>query len=207
MNPTVTEWTVVAVGQWNPAIFSPEWVGTNVAHVDQLETELAVGPVGTAVRFQTPNLSIIPSPDRLIIGCRNVEQATLEAMESASRSTLHLLGHTPVRALGINFGFRENEPPPEMIRTFELRDTGALSDAGYNVLSTEILREFQLEQATLKLKMTLAQATIRFHFNFTHAVASAQEAAQLLDGRVIRYRDHALNMLTTVFDLQMEQVG
>lgn len=207
MVPNVTDWTIVAVGQWNPHIFSPEWVGRNLAHTDQLQTELAVGPVGTAVRYQTPSLTIIPTDDRLIIGCRNVEQTTLQAMEAASRTTLQLLGHTPIRAIGINFGFSESDPPPEMIRTFELNDTGALSDAGYNVRSTEILREFQHEQATLKLRMVFAEASIKFHFNFTHQVASAQEASELLDGRVIRYRDHALHMLATVFDLRMEAVG
>ena len=42
MNPSVNEWTVVAVGQWNPYIFTPEWITQHVAHAEQLETSLNV---------------------------------------------------------------------------------------------------------------------------------------------------------------------
>ncbi|MES4785359.1 MAG: hypothetical protein C4294_05530 [Nitrospiraceae bacterium] len=200
MIPNLTDWTVVTVGQWNPHIFSPEWMSRHL-HMENLEAMLSVGLVGVGLRYQTPNLILIPGEDRLII-----EDGTLRQMEEAFRSALQLLSHTPVRALGINFGFIENDPPAEIVQTFDLADRGALSDAGYNVRSVEIVREIDIAPATLKLKMVFADDKVRFHFNFTHQITSAEEAATLLDGRVLNYRDRAVDILTRVFQLQRQEV-
>lgn len=127
-------------------------------------------------------------------------------MERCSKTALEMLLHTPVRALGINFGFTESDPPTEMLKTFDLADAGALADAAYEVRSTEIMREIAIGSTILKLKMGLSDGTVRFHFNFTNQVAGAQQAADLLQGKVIEYRDKALGMLTTVFNLQEEGV-
>lgn len=207
MVPNLSEWTVVMVGQWNPAIFSPDWVAHNLLHIDNVEAQLAVGPVVTNVRYQTETLLVIPQQDRLIVGGRNAEEATLLEMERCSKAALELLGHTPIRALGINFGFIESDPPTEMLRTFDLADAGALSDAGYQVRATDITRSIDIDSTILKLKMSLSEeGTVRFHFNFTSQVATSQQAADLLSGRVLDCRNKALDILSAVFNLQGEGV-
>lgn len=207
MIANLSDWTIVSVGQWNPAIFSPTWVAQNLLHVETLETELAVGPAATNVRYRTATLILLPLQERLIVGVRNLEEASLVQAETVSRTALQLLSHTPVRAVGINFGFIENDPSPERLRTFDLHDSGTLSDGGYVVRATEITREIAIESAILKLKMTYSENSVKFHFNYTHQVASAHEAAELLGGRVLTYRDRAMNILSTVFNLQMEEVA
>jgi hypothetical protein len=207
MVPNITDWTVVMVGQWNPAIFSPEWVARKILNTETIETELAVGPTTTNVRYSTDKLLVIPQQDRLIIASRNTEEVSLLEMESRSRTVLQLLSHTPIRALGINFGFIESNPPVEMVRTFDLSDSGALSDAGSIVKATTLIREIEIPAAILKLKMRLSGGAIHFHFNFTHPVASAQEAGDILNGKVIEYRNSAVRMLDRVFNLQTEGVA
>ncbi|MFZ1747728.1 MAG: hypothetical protein WAU17_17560 [Nitrospirales bacterium] len=195
------------VGQWNPAIFSPDWVAHNLLHIENVEAQLAVGPLVTNVRYQTETLLVIPQQDRLIVGGRNAEEATLLEMERCSKAALELLGHTPIRALGINFGFIESDPPTEMLRTFDLADAGALSDAGYQVRATDITRSIDIGSTILKLKMSFSnEGTVRFHFNFTSQVATSQQAAELLQGRVLDYRNKALDILSAVFNLQGEGV-
>ncbi len=207
MVPNLNDWTIVMVGQWNPAIFSPDWVAQNLLHVENVDAQLAVGPLITNVRYQTDTLLLIPQQDRLIVGSRNTEETTLLDMERCSKAALELLGHTPIRALGINFGFTESDPPTEMLRTFDLADAGALADAGYQVRSADITREIEIGSTVLKLKMGLSDGTVRFHFNFTNQVATAQQAADLLQGRVLEYRNRAVGMLSTVFNLQGEGVA
>lgn len=207
MVPNLSEWTVVMVGQWNPAIFSPDWVAHNLLHIENVEAQLAVGPLVTNVRYQTETLLVIPQQDRLIVGGRNAEDATLMEMERCSKAALELLGHTPIRALGINFGFIESDPPTEMLRTFDLADAGALSDAGYQVRATDITRSIDIDSTILKLKMSLSdEGTVRFHFNFTSQVATSQQAAELLQGRVLDYRNKAHDIMSAVFNLQEEGV-
>jgi len=208
MVPNLTDWTIVMVGQWNPAIFSPDWVARNLVHEDSIETQIAVGPIARNVRYQTTNLLVIPQQDRLIIGCRNVEAATLIEMERCARTALELLSHTPINAVGINFGFIENDPSAEILRTFDLADTGILGDAGYQVGATDITREIEIApNLVLKLRMQLKDGRVHFHFNFTQQVRTAEEAAALLGGRVADYRGRAVGMLTAIFNLQGEGVA
>lgn len=208
MVPNLSDWTVVMVGQWNPAIFTPDWVAHNLLHVENVEAQLAVGPLTTNVRYQTETLLVIPQQDRLIIGGRNTEEATLLEMERCSKAVLELLGHTPIRALGINFGFIESDPPIEILRTFDLADAGVLADAGYQVRATDITRSIEIGSTILKLKISLSdEGTVRFHFNFTSQVANSQQAAELLRGRVLDFRNRALDILSAVFNLQGEGVA
>lgn len=202
----LTDWTVVIVGQWNPHIFSPEWLTKNL-HLQNLEAMIGVTPAAAIdMRYQTPDLLVIPGRDRLIVGVRNEKEETLLQMEKAQRDVLRLLTHTPVRAIGINFGYTENEPPPELIKTFNLDDSGALSDAGFSVSVTEIMRHIDVPPATLKLKMAFVDGIVKFHFNFTQPISSSEEAAELLNGKVLFFRDKATDMLKKVFQLHSEEV-
>lgn len=205
--PNLGEWTVVLVGQWNPAIFSPDWVANTLLHVAEIETQIGVGPGASNVRYRSPNLVVIPQPDRLIIASRNAEDSTLQEMEQASRTVLQLLAHTPIRAFGINFGFEENEPPPELLRTFNLNDSSALADGQYIIRSTEIVREIPIEPSVLRLKLTHSEGSVKFHFNYTYQVANAQEGSQLLAGKVQECRTRTLNILSTVFNVQQQEVA
>lgn len=206
MVPNLIEWTIVTVGQWNPHIFSPQWVGNNLFHVPTVETELAVGPAFTNVRYHTPNLILIPSPDRLIVGLKNFEDATLGLMETTVKNVLQLLTHTPVSGLGINFGFIEDEPAAQLLRSFELTDTGQIGDAGYRVQATSVTRQIVGETATFLLKMTYEDGKVRFHFNFNHPITTAEQGARLLQGRVIECRNLAAAFLDAVFNLQTQEV-
>lgn len=207
MVPNLSDWTVVMVGKWNPAIFSPDWVAHNLLHVENVEAQLAVGPLASNVRYQTEALLVIPQQDRLVIGARNTEEATLLEVERCSKTALELLGHTPIRALGVNFGFIESEPPVDILKTFDLADAGALSDAGYQVRATDIIRSIYIDSTILKLRISLSdEGAVHFHFNFTSQVATSQQAAELLQGRVLDFRNKALDILSAVFNLQGEGV-
>lgn len=175
--------------------------------MENVEAQLAVSPLVTNVRYQTEELLVIPQQDRLVIGARNAEEATLLEMERCSKTALELLGHTPIRALGVNFGFIESEPPVDMLKTFDLADAGALSDAGYQVRATDIIRSIDIDSTILKIKMSLRDdGAVHFHFNFTNQVATSQQAADLLQGRVLDFRDKAIDILSAVFNLQAKEV-
>ncbi|MEX5219606.1 MAG: hypothetical protein NW701_17385 [Nitrospira sp.] len=207
MVPNLSEWTIVTVGQWNPHIFSPQWIGNQLFHVQTVETELAVGPALTNVRYHTPNLILIPGGDRLIVGLKNLEDTSLNSMEQVVRNALQLLTHTPVSALGINFGFIENDPPHDVLQVFDLSDSGILGDAGYEMQNISVTRQIVKESIMFILKMTYENGKVRFHFNFNHPIASAEEGVRLLQGRVLECRDIAMALLTTVFHLERQEVA
>jgi hypothetical protein len=128
-------------------------------------------------------------------------------MELVARNALQLLSHTPVSALGINFGFIENDPSTDLLRTFDLSDSGSLGDAGYEVQKTSITRQITKEGTAFVSKVTYENGKVRFHFNFNHPIASAEEGVRFLQGRVLQCRNIATTFLTTIFHLQEQEVS
>jgi hypothetical protein len=206
MTPTITDWTVVLVGQWNPAIFSPQWIGQNLLHTPEVEMHLAFGAQSNAVRFQSQTLIVIPQADKLIIGARNIEEPTLREIETVAINVLQLLGHTPVKGVGINFGFNEPDPAAEMLQTFNLHDSGALADEGHNVQETQIIRQIPIQGGVLNLKLSHRAGVVDFHFNYSHSVNNAGEAANYLQNRVLQHRAQTMQILMNVFHLEAQEV-
>ncbi|MBX3305637.1 MAG: hypothetical protein KF751_06220 [Nitrospira sp.] len=198
----MNEWNLVTAGQWNPNIFSPQWMCNTLLNIQQIESEFVIGPLGGGMRYLTNNLAILPSPDRLIVGMRDTRDATLEEAERITLRVLDLLGHTPIRAAGVNFSYIEEVLPEDVLRAFQLADNNVLADAGYEVSSTEIVRDIRIDDAVLKFKMVHSnQQPTKFYFNFHHVVDSAAQAATILRGRTVGYRDRALHLLRDFYHL------
>lgn len=207
IRPNLSEWTVVVVGQWNPAVFSPEWVASHLLQVNPIETHLAMGPLGGGVRYQSPTLVVIPQADRLIIGARNSTESCLAQMEAAAQRVLRLLSHTPIQGVGINYGFIENDPSVDLIQTFDIRDSGALAENGLAARRTVIIREIDLAQVVLKLKLSYAEGQVGLHFNYNYAATSADAGADLLTGKAQECRNKTSDILSTIFELEGEEVN
>ncbi len=116
MRPNADTWTVVLVGQWNPSVFNPEWVARHFNDNRPVEAQLAAGPgmLGIAGwRVVVGDLLMVPSRDRLTLGTRVTTDDALRRVETTARRVLDLLPHTPLVAVGINFGFVETTPGEE----------------------------------------------------------------------------------------------
>lgn len=206
MRPSLNDWTIVVVGQWNPHIFTPPWLGRELLHVENVHAEFTVSPTRTSsLRYTAGSLVVIPSEDRLTVGVRNTSNEVLTEAENVIKGALRLLTHTPVRAMGVNFAFTEDDVPSNILQTLQLADSATLSDAGFTVTGTEIIRKIPLASALLNLKLSYAETVLKIHLNFHNEVSSASQAADTLEGSVLRYRDQAVQILRDVFALHIEE--
>lgn len=206
MKPNLNEWNIVIVGQWNPHIFSPKWMCETLLDVKEIVSEFVVGPMGGGMRYMTDQLVILPGQDRLIIGPRNTTDSTLKKAEDIATKTLGLLPYTPISAVGINFSFTESNPPPEVLKTFQLTDNNHLADARYSLSNTEIIRDLEIGGTTLKLKMAHSdKGPLRLHFNFHQSVESASQAVTVMKDRIIKYRDHSIGLLKDSYHLTTDE--
>lgn len=205
MQAILSDWTIVLLGQWNPSIFSPTWLSEHVFNHQAVEMNLLVGQAVDQMRISTGRVNIIPSRDRVIIGVLNTENETLAEADRIAVGILTLLTHTPIRATGINFGFRQPAPSVDLSRHFNLSDNPLLTDAHYQPSNTAISRRITHGSNSFNFKMDSLEDWVHFHFNFHQDVGTAQQAVAALQGRIINYRDLALRMLRDVYHLELEQ--
>jgi hypothetical protein len=200
-----TQWTIVVIGLWNRHIFSPKWVADNLFQVAQVETQLIIGPTSTPFRYSVGNVTLVPAGDRLIVGAKVNTDEALTLAESIGTKALGLLSHTPVSAVGVNFGFTEETPPPEFVALFQISDATKLADAGCEIVGTEILRKLNKNDSVLNVKLVHEKTTVRIHMNFHYDVASASDAAEQLKGKLVPNRNTSLELLSQVYGLNVEE--
>lgn len=206
------EWTVVLVGQWNPAIFNPEWVGRNLNNGQPVMTEIATGPAFVGIagwRVIVGDLVLVPGIDRLTLGTRATTDDGLRRMEAAARTILELLPHTPLLAFGINFGFLEEAPEAELLRLFQGGDLPRLTGGGYEVTRHEIKRSLTLGREILNAQIALEGGAVTASMNYHHDLTGGQPGARptdaraALEGRVVQARDQAIEILRIGYGLEL----
>jgi hypothetical protein len=203
MKPDIEKWTIVIVGQWDTRFFTPGWVGKELFDNKEINIEVPLNFM-LPVRFNLEGLVLIPQNDRVIIGIKDSKDEILIKAENLSRKILDSLYYIPVNSLGVNFGFIE-EDPSDLVKLFNLYDTGDLSENSYQVKSTEIKRALQHEVGILNMTHIFSEGVLKMHFNFNYGIDSAKSASDLLDGRVIKCRNFTKDLLSTVYNLGQEE--
>jgi len=134
-----------------------------------------------------------------------VDEATLLRVEGMARFMLESLPDTPVQAVGINFGFRENAPPAHVISMFDVMDDGDLEQQGLAVFERRIIRRLTRGGDMLMFMMTYNGESIDMDFNFyTEARTNAVAQQAVEQRRVLRLRDDAFDILRQTYHLEIE---
>lgn len=213
MTPSVDGWTVVLVGQWNPAVFNPEWVGRNLNEGRPVTAELAAGLGLLALagwRVVLDELVVIPSRDRLTVGARATSDAALQRVEEATRRILELLPHTPLLAAGINFTFVETAPAETTLDLVRSPDLGRFAEAGLGVVSHALHRTVRSGEEMLNTVVTMAEdgkihASVNIHRDLSQLQPEQRAAScrEALRGKLTKAREEALGVLRAVYGLEL----
>lgn len=202
-------WTIVVAGGWNVRVFSPDWVGKNLTDERPINIEVPLAPPVNVVRFIVGGIAIIPAEDRLIIGISEPTIALMEKAEAVAHKAVKLLPHTPIGAVGINFGFEESAPNEKLLNLFRVADLGDLSAFGCDIKQTTIARSLSVQDSVLNVNHTASSADgrVEVHLNFHHEAPSAGAAMELLQGRARKCFELSKNFFERVYDCTLDETG
>lgn len=99
--------TAIAIGNWNPKIFSPIWLKERLLNSDndgQIEVLLDFNDMDFALKFK--NLVISPKRGSLELQTQSFEKKDLELFTSTLIGIFDLLPQTPIKAIGINIIYK-----------------------------------------------------------------------------------------------------
>jgi hypothetical protein len=205
MLPAISDWTVVIPGSWNVAILNPNWVATELFQTAEVQVEIRILGPEFEFRYRHEQVTIVPRTSRVMFVMADDSATTLASVESTASRLLQLLPRTPVSAIGVNFGFTENEVPSALAEMFSLLDDNALGDRQLEILETSISRKIPWRgERTLKFRRTLKEGAVSFHLNFHKDVPGADEARAALGGEVETFRNEAIEFLHMVYAVELE---
>lgn len=207
MKPVAERCSIVMSGAWNQAIFMPKWVEGLTGSSPEPSLDLLFGPGGLAYRLalKGKRLWLEVLPHQLLIAPEVFGDRTLTEMDDVAVSILTRLKETPVRAVGINFGFDVSEESSTFSDLFRPSDTQSLASVDATVESTTVTRKIMIDKLTLNLSARRDGGAPRLDFNYHHVVTSADEARTAIHQRVVDLKERALLFAKSVYGLTLER--
>lgn len=203
MQAAVDHWTIVIAGSWNVAILNPDWIAQKIFKTTEVELELLVQGLTQNIRITHGNVRIIPRPDRVLIACVTHDAETLTSAEAAAISLVNELPVTPVSAVGINFGFQENDPGAGLVRMINFEDNPRLAEKGLLVQSSTISRQLQMDDRIVNLSIDYRPETgMLFKYNYHMPVESAIQVVDAINGKCTEFLEQSLDILRDVYGLE-----
>lgn len=205
--------SIVILGGWNTRILTPPWLSNHVYKKGVLEVLFPVDPTLPIIISDPESFSINISNTRLLLNPVNINEEKLKLMAEGAFTILTTLEHTPVSAVGINYGFKENVKQIEFLNYIE-QDGSDLQNKFvdlHKLTNINLIRTFkmsdQFDNRIMNFKMLKAykSSEIIVEFNFHKDVNEAKEAANLVkQNNVIELHNFAINFLTTYYGFTLE---
>jgi hypothetical protein len=203
-------WGIVLAGHWNRMIFTPEWVGANLFHQEEIETEIMLMPIFPII-YRHNQVVMEASGAKLIFRPRFNTEASLEAAEMMAVTVLDDLPNTPLIGVGTNFSFTEKAPSRGLLELFNLGDARQIARTGWETPETKVTRRLTGEPGTMLLTLGQdAEGVVNIDINFHTDTPGATKAAnttarKAVAGQVVKLRDAALSFLHNTYKLQLEE--
>ncbi len=205
MKPVLDSWNINVVGLWNVAILSPQWLGEHIfSPKSDISVEVSLLPNQPA-RFTCDGVRIIPSANRLVIAPVDFTDKVLKRCEDVVCKILELLRHTPTLAVGINFGFLEEDIDADLLSHFEDRDSTIFSDAGFRIGQRTLTRQVFYEDQLINLSIALNNQEVKFDFNFHTSCDNTDQAILGIRDKVLANRNTAQKILNDIYNVNPEE--
>lgn len=198
--------TIVVVGNWNVSIFSPEWVGRNIFENKAITLEFEIGS-GLQRRLSVDDVIIIPSSSSLMVTSNKVDDITLKRMENVACKILELLNHTPVRAVGVNFGYRLEPLAGSSCSEIPviMAEKLASEDLVIGLYEIKWSVGYGRERKTLlNLSVKIGKDDALIKFNFHSDIENTGKGIESIRDQVIVYKNKALSVLDKLFGVSPE---
>lgn len=181
MERELSRHSIVLVGAWTPAVFSPEWLTAHLGFPEETAFDVPLLGPSLPIMIHGPEAVISVQAEKLAITPKTLAAEHLDAGRALAVRLLDLLPHTPLQALGINFGFTTKPAGDDTLAVFRgLADTALLADELQGpILESVVHRAFTLKNCLLNFKLIQKDSgEVKLDFNFHFTPITATSAAE-----------------------------
>jgi len=184
-------------------IFSPDWVGKKILKVRNVEILVPVAPNAPRI-YRNENVAISISDSRVVFDMRKFSDECVKRTEDMACSVLNELFHTPISAVGVNFGFKEDEPGENVLKLFESPDDTSISSSKWQVEHKKLSRRLKQDNTILNLTFLKSDGVLDIDANFHADVKSATEATSVIESKALEMKANLLDLLKSVYSLKLK---
>lgn len=196
--------SIVVIGVWNRAIFTPDWVKKYIlAKYDGFEIRMPAYPtMDASLQFVTPDFSINIIGQRLEFRVTENSQKAVECL----RNILRVLPHTPISSIGINAAYTEKVSNIPNILRDKLTFQEKLNQ--FFVASSSLITSLKTsEQSFLNIRIISEGEIVTFDFNYDFQINENQKIFSIIDDDdtiIEKKEQETLAILNQLYDLKID---
>lgn len=158
--------SIVCVGKWNPRIFTPNWVASNVFELPEgASMQINLDEESMALTYINNTVSFSVSETSLIISSpvNNIE--TLNYIDTIFKRIVSMLSHTPISAIGYNINLdldNEESCNFEKFLDFKIHAVGNYRPSS---LSLSCVKDFAQRSHNVRYKGSNIEIASNFQYN------------------------------------------
>lgn len=195
---------VVLVAQFNPAIFSPQWIARHLfdkAEGETMQVQIlemvsqSDQSVSQITFFEGVGIGVVPGRTELFSVDGTPE--TFGRVEAVLLKMLEVLPHTPLSAIGCNFNYIDDEPSEEITKLFETPE-GLEGEGQLNLRRVSV--QLQLEAPeVLNFTRAMTSQDVRFSFNYHRPESAPARYKEFVPGMIAKALAHSEELLKSIY--------
>ena len=202
-----TEWSVVLVGNWNPAILTPVGIAQRLFGLPTGQPIEVLIPLDQIAPFRVlvGDLVVTASMDRLEITAKEPTYECLEHARKVGIRALDELPVTPVSAAGYNLRFASDKPEADALGLFECGIDAAISDEGFVISERAIRRSLAFGEGQINLSIEYkTDGACAILCNFHLGSRAPEQLKVWLSKPISEVEDKAESLLKRVLKANLE---
>lgn len=186
-------------------IFAPQWVMDELFHKQEVEKLVPMVPVAPLI-YRDDELVLHVGEQQIIVQTRKAKTSCLELAEKMACKILEALPKTPISAIGVNFGFVEQNPHDEILKLFNFSDDVDIASSDWEIGTKKISRKLTKDRMTLNLNITHdPPSSIQIDANFHYQVGSADAAVEKIAGHTVEMYESLISLIESMYALYREE--
>ena len=208
MRFTKEKFSLVLNGAWNPAILAPDWVAEHVLNKKGEDLPVVIDMpapfTGGPWRLHIDGIIYVPHRNRLLVSPDlAITSDTLRSTAGFVKSVLSKLPHTPISAMGHNFGYEE-ESPSDLQLSLVTAPKSILIDRitseQVDISRQETVTQFRLADCSLNLKFYYEGGKFYAEFNFHYAEKPLAALRESLPDSFLNNFEYSKKMMKELFN-------
>ena len=195
---------IVIAGAWNPKIFTPFWLRSQeITKLDEVGVELTFGAADYQFLMKFDGIILSISDSHLVLSLSEWNQSKLAALENVALTILKSLQHTPLRAIGANFGFKIEDPTTAILNLFKVTSDEELNKINYATSKLTIAHTFAIPDVSdeVELRFCSNAEGHEVTININKKTTKADEAILWLEGNFVKFHESGMKVLSA-YDLR-----
>lgn len=196
--------TLLIVGAWNRAIFTPDWVNKYVFPGEKVTIEFPVNNPDASPRYSSNGISVFIVNQKLVFKIANPTKEKYIQIGTKAIAVCRALAHTPLVCFGINHYFECTKDEIDALKIFTTNNE-KLNEYGYILKAMSNQQTLNFEHHILNIIWTLNNDKGSLEFNNHYEIKDVESFIEIFDEKLLSDRlDNSVSFIKNIYNIKVE---